>query len=55
MHTVCVHNANVEKENEKEIQYCLKTIAILYTTTRETIKTAIPLSEHKKISHMNYI
>ena len=32
MHTVCVHNANVKKENEKKIQYCMKTIVILYTS-----------------------
>lgn len=34
MHTVCVHNANVKKENEKKIQYCMKTIVILYTSEK---------------------
>ena len=36
MHTVCVHNANVGKENEKKIQYRIKTIAILYTSEPPT-------------------
>ena len=35
MHTVCVHNANVTKENGKSLQFCMKTIPLLSTFERD--------------------